>query len=246
MAINGLTGSALIRHVIAKKMKSSLKAQGHGKLWRFMHGLTEDKLLKKRILISNDFYSEDPFTCWWVFLDKPTTSNDIIIKEVKGILMAHAIGPLANAMGGQVRSIHEAYSQLSDVHKAIGVGKQLVSPNALANSTYNELNDAWKAGVWSAAKGTRQEFSLGLDQMLLGGCAHIGEVGGGIEINLGVWNNKKDVISYMGYAESKGRFSEEGRSYTRKLCNQLHYRYDSKSGTLVESEPERYSATSSS
>ncbi|WP_193161409.1 hypothetical protein [Microbulbifer hainanensis] len=233
MSLDSLTGSALIRLVIARQMKNSLKAQGHGKLWRMVHGLSESKLLKKRVLISNDFYSEDPFTCWWLFLNKPTTANDIIIKEVQGILMAHAMGGVANAMGGQVRSVHEACSQLSNTHKAMGVAKQTVSAKAMANKTYNKLNDAWQAGVWSAAKGTAQEFSLGFDQMLLGGCAHIEKNGKDLEINLRTWNNKSDMLSFMNFAESKGRYSEASRKYTRGLCSEIKYRYDARFGTLV-------------
>lgn len=219
MAINALTAASILRYIAIKQVIRNAKADGTGKLKRALLGLTESGLRNKRVLISNDQYDENPCTCFWALINRPKTANDIILQEAKGVLMAHFGGSVAGAMGTSVSSAYEAYGTIGDAAKAGSMAS-----GGLAGEINDRWSAAYKAGVWSSAKGTAQEFSIGLDYYLIGGvAAFVEDTPRVTKVAMRVWPAKRDLISFMGHAEREGRNTTGSIAYTRSIANQAYY-----------------------
>lgn len=219
MAINALTAASILRYIAIKQVIRNAKADGTGKLKRALMGLTEYGLRNKKLLIANDQYDEDPCTCFWVLINKPKSANDIILQETKGVLMAHFGGSVAGAMGSSVSSAYEAYGQIGDAAKAGSMAS-----GGLASEVSNRWSEAYKAGVWSSAKGTAQEFSIGLDYFIIGGvAAFVEDTPRVTKVALQVWSSRRELVSWMGHAERKGRNTSGSIAYARSLANQAYY-----------------------
>ncbi len=223
MSITAITAAPLIQYIIAYKLVNKTN-------WRGSHFLKN-----KKVLIGNDHYAEDPCSCWWIMINKPKTANDIILQEAKGILMAHLTGPLAGACGGVVKSVHSVHSTCGNINKAGGMARMAVSKDArskYAGGIANKLDEAWQAGVWSSVVGTKNEFAIALGHMIFGGAAYFEQKGDDVTIHLRAYDDKKDVVSFMGYAERLG--SAGGIEYTREIAEGgTSYKYSGSSCTLT-------------
>jgi hypothetical protein len=241
--------AGIIRFVIAKQLVRNAKEK-HNKFVRVMSGQTMQTFSKKRVFLSRDNAGIAPasgdkpesFVTWFVLTNKPTTSKDILIKEGAGVALALVSGGVGAAAGGgmmgtQVQQISEVAGMASDVHGAGGVAMML-SPKhraSYSNAMYNKLNSAWRAGMWSAfGDNNLVNFSLAIDEMLIGGVASFS---GGIDdctISMNLWNNKRDLISFMSTAELKGRDSDAARKYMRDIANQISWHYSAKTQSLTQ------------
>lgn len=213
--------AAVIRYVVHRHGKKTIS---FGK--RVMMGITAPQIERKKVLISSDILSDDdPFVGWWTLINQPAGKNDILLQELKGVILAHVDpgGRLASAMGGPVASLHAANSRVGQM-QTVGA----MADGSMAASIYNRWNDAWKAGVWSSAVGGRQEFSIGMDYYLLGGCCTMaadatGKISGGVRL----WGDKSEMIQWMGIAEKQGRGGPAVK-YTKTLCDNssaLYFEY---------------------
>ena len=224
MGINAISAASFLKYVVSKQLIRNAKKDGHGKIWRGLHSMTMSSLGRKKVLISNDQYDEGPCTCFWAFINRPKSANDILLREAKGIVMAHLTGPISAQGGTIVSSAVEQYGQCDTL-----------SSNSSVSGVSSQLGEAWKAGVWSSVKGTKQEFSIGLGYYLIGGvAAFVEDEPGVIKVGIRTWD-KKDFISFMGHAERKGRNTSSSIAYTRSLANDRFYvlknnRLESESG----------------
>ena len=166
--INPLNAQPLLLHVIAKQLVRNAKSAGHGKAYRWLHGLTLDKLQTKYgvfLSTDNSVLSEDgqSFSCVFKFCKIPDSANSIIFKEVSGILKAFITGPLVGAIGGPVKSAYDMYGQCGDIESAGSVAAGAFSKKARrkgAQKVYSRLNGAWQSGTWTGAQGTGQEGAV--------------------------------------------------------------------------------------
>ena len=242
--------AATIRFIIAKQMVRNAKAEGHGKLWRFTHGMTMRNLTHKKVLLSNDNAGvvpeadgrSDAWVCFWILLNKPTTSKDIIIREGKNVVLAHVSG-LQGSMtsGGQIGQIVQQYNEvsgaISDLKGTAEIGATVASERVrskVASGIYSQLNEAWRAGVWDTVIGTRQEFSFGLGEALLyGACAFIGPLEN-LTIQLRTWGDKRQFMSLMAEAERKGINTAAAYKYVYGLTeNGFAWSYSTKTQMLA-------------
>lgn len=247
--MNPDVAAGIIRFIIAKQLVRDAK-QSQNKLSRFMSGMTMHHLNKKKVFLSRDNAGIAPgdgnhpeaFVTWFVLINKPTTSKDIIIEQGKGVALALVTGGIGAAagqglMGTQMQQISQVNSVVGDAKGAGGVVSML-SPKhraSYANAMYGKLNTAWRAGMWSAfGEDTRVNFSLAIDEMIIGGVAAFS---GGIDdctISMNMWNEKAQLISFMSSAEQKGRDSDEARKYMRSIAHQLVWKYSADNQSLVK------------
>lgn len=240
--------AGIIRFIIANEMKQRLKSQGHGKLWRRIHGLSVSAINKKKVILSNDNGGfvpasdgwDDSFVCFWVIINKPTTTRDIIIKEAKGVVMAHlggAFGSMASAgqFGSTVQQINQVKTNVGNAKKAGGMAVSTFSSEArstVSSGIYNQLNSAWRAGMWEGALGTRSEFAFALGEGLTHGACAISGTSDNLTISLGYWPEKQTFMSLMATAERKGLNTNAARKYVRSLCTQSSWSYGSDTQSL--------------
>jgi len=212
MAINAVSAASLLKFVVSKQLVRNAKADKHGKIWRGLHGMTMSSLSHKKVIISNDQYDEGPCTCFWAMINKPKSANDILLREAGGIIMAHITGPLAAQGGSVVSSAVDMYGQCDTL-----------ASNSSASGITAQFDEAWRAGVWSSVKGTKNEFAIGMDYYLIGGvAAFVEDEPGVLKVGIRCWD-KNDFMSYLGHAERKGINSSSSIAYTRGLASQTFY-----------------------
>lgn len=230
--MNSAFAAAIVRLIVHRRSKDA----GHSGMKRVMMGTTQSQLDRKKVLFSDQFFSEDPFCGWWVLLDKPAGSNDIILKELAGVVMAHVdpAGQIAGAIGGPVASVHAAYGTAG---QAQTVGS--MADGSMASAIHDRWNDAWKAGVWSAAKGTSNEFSIALDYLIMGGFVTM-DVGidGSITGRCNLYTSSDRMMNAMGQAERKG-LGASGLKYCREMSegqffgSGLSFEYSATTGKIT-------------
>lgn len=212
MGINAISAASFLKFVVSKQLIRNAKSGGHGKIWRGLHGMTMSSLSHKKVIISNDHYGEGPCTCFWAFINKPKSANDILLKETKGIILAHVTGPISAQGGTVVSGATDIYGQFDTI-----------GSNSNSTAILSQLNEAWKAGVWSSVKGTKHEFAIGLSDYLIGGvAAFVEDEPGVIKVGIRTWN-KDNFIKFMGHAERKGRTTPDSINYSRSLANDKFY-----------------------
>ena len=60
MGINAVSAASLLKFVVSKQVIRNAKADGHGKIWRGLHGMTMSALSDKKVIISNDQSMKGP------------------------------------------------------------------------------------------------------------------------------------------------------------------------------------------
>ena len=107
--------------------------------------------------------------------------------------MAHITGPIAAQGGSVVSSAVDMYGQCDKL-----------STNSGTSGITAQLDEAWRAGVWSSVKGTKNEFAIGLGFYLVGGvAAFVEDEPGVLKVGIRCWD-KDNFMSFMGHAERKG------------------------------------------
>ena len=243
--------TGIIRYVVAKTVVRAAKKE-HGKLWRVVHGITMANFSDKKVIVSADNAGpvangngQEDWVCFWIMLNKPTTGNDIIIREGKKVVMAHLkMGMNSTGVGGGgstiVSQVKEIQGQAKKGAKVMNMVKGAVNgdyANEVAMGIYDKLNEGWRAGVWDTVMGTRQEFSFGVQEALIGGCAAFSPNSNGMQVSINSWDDKKHLMSFMGYAERKGLNSPAARKYVLELCSTYQARkwqYNNTNQSLVE------------
>lgn len=227
--------AAIIRSVVANRMKEQLTKDGHGRLYRYVWGLRRKDLNKKKVVLcqqnmgiatSTPEYPSEAFVCFWVFMNKPTTSKDIIVNEATGVvqtLTGAVVGSFAGTghFGSGFQQVSELKSVVDDVTGAAGHAKTAWTGGAKINQG---LNKAWRAGMWDHVIGTRSEFTFAVDEALIGGCAAIS---GPIEdwvVDMRMWPDKASLMSFIGGAERKGVDTPAALQYIRGLCTESQWR----------------------
>lgn len=222
--------AAVIRFVIANKMKEQSIADGHGTLWRKLHGQTRKQLMKKKVVLSRSnmgivpasgTWAEDAFVCFWVFMNKPITSKDIFIQEGSGIALTFlgaAVGSVASSgsFGTTMQQISNIKSTADDISGFAGKANSAVSGGG---GIAAGLDTAWRAGMWDSVLGTSNEFAFAVDEGLSFGCAAISGPLNKWTVDMKLWDNKRDMISFMAHAERKGFNTLAARQYIRDLCD---------------------------
>lgn len=240
--------AGIVRFIVASQLKERAREAGHGKVWRKLHGMTRKELTKKRVLMGNDNAGPVPasdghdecYVGFWCLLNKPTTSKDVIIREAKGVVLAHLGAQAGGAMGragGAVAQINEVRSGLSGGGDAAKIGAAAVSKDVraqIANGIYNQLNEAWRAGIWDCVAGTRNEFAFALDEAMTGGACCFSGPQNNLKIGMRMWPDKRDLVSFMGYAEQKGLNSLAARKYVRDLCTETVWSYSARNQALTQ------------
>ncbi|PVZ48385.1 hypothetical protein [Thalassobacter stenotrophicus] len=227
--------AAIIRSVVANRMKENLTKEGHGRIYRYLMGLRRKDINKKKIVLSqtnmgiaesSPEHPSEAFVCFWVLMNKPTTSTDIMVNEATGVvqtLTGAVVGSFAGTghFGSGFQKVSEMKSAVGDVTGTAGLAKTAWTGGAGINEG---LNKAWRAGMWDHVTGTRSEFTFALDEALVGGCAAIS---GPIEdwvVDMRMWPDRDTLLSFIGYAENKGVDTPAARQYIRGLCTQLQWR----------------------
>lgn len=227
--------AAIIRSVVANRMKENLTNEGHGRLYRYVMGLRRKDINKKKIVLSQTSmgiaesspeHPSEAFVCFWVLMNKPTTSKDIMINEATGIvqtLTGAVVGSFAGTghFGGGFQRAWEMKSGVDDITGTAGLANTARTRGA---GISEGLNKAWRAGMWDHVVGTRSEFTFALDEALVFGCAAIS---GPIEnwvADLRMWPDRDTLVRYIAHAESKGVGTPAARQYIRSLCTQLQFR----------------------
>ncbi|MFA8388391.1 MAG: hypothetical protein ACEPO2_22475 [Pelagibaca sp.] len=222
--------AAVIRFVIANKMKEQSIADGHGTLWRKLHGQTRKQLMKKKVVLSRSnmgtvpasgTWKEDAFVCFWVFMNKPITSKDIFIQEGSGIALTFlgaAVGSAASSggFGTAMQQMSNIKSSADDISGFAGKVNSAVSGGSGIAAGFDT---AWRAGMWDSVLGTSNEFAFAADEGLSFGCAAISGPLNKWTINMKLWDNKRSMISFMAHAETKGINTLAARQYIRELCD---------------------------
>ncbi|MEM1450750.1 MAG: hypothetical protein AAF957_23685 [Planctomycetota bacterium] len=229
--------SAIAASICRLLVHRKAKNEGMSSFKRYWMGLTQYQLQSKKVIFSNRFFSDDPLSGWWVLLDKPAGSNDIILGEVSGVILAHVdpSGLAAQALGGPVTSLHGTYGLAKDA----GTAKKLVR-GGLASEAYGKFQAAVKAGVWSAAKGTSVEWNVALDYLICGGFISMDiKSDGRITGKSSMYTSKKDLLIGYGLAEQKGS-EADGLAYCRKMVDgyqffgpNLSFEYSPKTSKLA-------------
>lgn len=172
---------------------------------------------RKRVILSKGSILDDEFVCWWALINQPTSTRTIQLK---------ALGESIMKLG--TMSVSLPAFGMGSLVEAAGDGGDMKSLDRMAAGINAQLQGAWDAGVWSAAKDTPMEFTIGLKHFLIGGAAAIKKVDNVAQVRLAVYHSKNDVISFMSYAEKSGDVAE----YTRKICHQREYHLEATSGKL--------------
>ena len=173
-------------------------------------GKTKKAIKKYKVMFAPSCIQEGKeFIGWWIVIPKPTTANDVLFEEIKGVVMAHLdpVGKLAGAAGGVIESAQGLHDNLGKLDE------QKKRATGTAGIT-DRFSRAWAAGTYSAAKGTDSEFSLVWPTMVLGGAIHITEGLDTLTGSIRVYNQKADMMSLMGHGESNG-----GVKYCKEIAD---------------------------
>jgi hypothetical protein len=180
-----------------------------------LEGKAAKRAKKYQVYFSQEALQEGPeFIGWWIMVPKMTTAEEVLIEEVKGVLMAHLdpVGTATGAAGGAAAATHKIYKTAEDVAKA----KSFVG-GGMASKITKRFSRAWAAGTWSAAKGTRQEFAIAAGEAICGGALWIiqgpSELTGSIRVY-----SKEDTFKFMGYGGGSSdhckEIAEAGTTFT--------------------------------
>jgi hypothetical protein len=202
---------------------------------------------KMRLILGNDCSGSvaasdgwpDCFVTFWMLIKKPRGGKEIILREAKGVVLAHILGGgYGNIGGSTVQTIANVQTTATSMMSASDTASMLSggARKKKVTSIYNQLDEAWRAGVWDSAVNTRQEFSIGLDYMIVGGAAALM---GTRRIRMQMWYaaDKSNLLSLMGAAERKGRWSEASRKHVRDLCVRAAYLCDPDSNAIHKVAP---------
>ncbi len=184
----------LVNHRQAKDQVRSLHT-------RMQMGVTKRQIGRKRIVFSPDT-RESPFAGWWMMINRPADAKTVILKELAGIVLAHAdpTGRIGDAVGGGVASAISAHSTASNLQTIGSMGD-----GSMADEVFDRWNGAWEAGVWSSAKGTKQEFAIAWRYFLTGGICTMSEPDGeGTVVGRTTMWDKDAMLRYMSNAEREG------------------------------------------
>lgn len=237
--------AGLIRYIVAREYVREAK-RDNLKITRLLTGQTMRNMSRKRVILSNhcsgavaNGQGGQDWVCFWVMINKPATTKDIIIKEAKNVALAHIQGGMGGGLsaagaGSAVLQINQAYGQARSAQTAAGLARAATSSenSKMVDDIYGQLDQAWRAGVWSTVKGTNNEFSFALQEGLIFGCAAFRPRPSGMKITMRMWETRQQLIHYMEEAERKGRWSEAGRQYARGLSEDEFWRYNSNTHAL--------------
>lgn len=222
--------AAIIRLVMANKMKEQSIADGHGTIWRKLHGQTRKDLMKKRVVVSNSNtgmvpakgpWKEPAFVCFWVVLDSPITSTDILIQEASGIATtffgAMMFTGTSMPAGKAMDTAYEIKGNIEDTLDFVQKAHTAVSG---VESIATGLNTAWRAGMSGSVLGTSNEFGYYVRQGLSCGCAAISGPLDKWKIKMKIFNDDvAAMMSFMAAAERIGNNTLAAREYIRGLCD---------------------------
>lgn len=175
MPITAATAAPLIRHIVAYHIMPVTN-------WHGSHIVKN-----KKVLIANDVYADSPCSCWWIIINKPVSPRDIMLKEVRGVLLAHLGAQVAivdNLKTGPFKALADDTSRRSIFSKK--------GRHNIANGMFNQLDQAVRSGAYAVAKHTAQEFSLGLDKayFIAGGAAFFEDQGNSVRIYMSTYNKE--------------------------------------------------------
>ena len=169
-------------------------------------------LLKSKLIFSNDQYAEDPFTCWWILINKPETPKAIVTAELGKMVFSTALGALAHA-SHLTHTVHEVYDTAKKWADFAGAGKKATEP----------ANKVVKSVAYHAAEGTNNEFTFGLDHLLACGSAAFAEDGNDVYVAVkefdaaGMASAKATLLSFMTQAAKKRQ--DEAINYVREVSH---------------------------
>lgn len=174
-------------------------------------------MTKCKVMFANDHLleGEDEFIGWWAVGKQPATSKDILLSELVGIAGGWASGIMgATVDTGTVGTVLDV---IGDIHKGVETATGSVS-----QGIYNKLSDAWKAGTYSSAIGTRDEFTIFAQDMVLGGPIYMKK---GLETITGSTTayDKTTFFQFMGHAErADGR---DGTNRTKEYAENGSWKF---------------------
>lgn len=206
MIINAETVAPLIRHFVAYKI-------GPFTNWHGSHFLKN-----KHIIIQDEFSTEKPYTFWWLLINKPASPKAIIMQEAKGVLMAHFGGQLASVGGNVLGKAHEIHSMASTLSSK-GLKK-------LVGGVFDQLDNAYRAGVYATAKGTKNEFTIGMAHFLLGGCALVKPHNSGIYLYITVYYKKDEFLpAWRNAGYNFAQNKKDGLNYNLSILDLNSFRW---------------------
>ena len=149
---------------------------------------------RNRMIVSNDTSGPAPtddaqpacVVCCWILIKTPASGRQILLKEAKGLVLAHLANGTRMDFPSQLPS-GAVTSQMTSIAQAHvnGTGMQENAESAMnfapgprakaVDGLHAKLDEAWRAGAWDAACGTRHGFAIGLDDMI----AAVGRGGAG-------------------------------------------------------------------
>lgn len=204
---------------------------------------------RMQVLLSNDSSGPLPaqggwppcFVTYWILVKAPKSPAAIVLREVRGVVLAHATGGsygnLPIPLIGKIASIQTTASTFAGAGNVVSAA----TPGGRAQMVggiVGQLNEAWASGTWASACESRQAFSLGMDHMLAGGSAAI--VSEGVDdyfIQFRVMADRQHLISQMSASERKGRFDDRSRLHVRDNCTQHAFRVSLRENTIRQVEP---------
>lgn len=179
--MNTAQAAAAVRFVVSNELKDKKAAQAAKKY--------------KVVFSDQDLQEGEDFVGWWIMFPKQTDSTDIVLCALKDSLLG-----IADPLGKFV-----AIGDASNVNKKGGkVLGEIGNTGGPQSGVATTLAAAWAAGVYSAAKGTSNEFSVVMGNMAAGGVMHAKQ---GLETLTGsiqIYDNKSELIQALGSSEKKG------------------------------------------
>lgn len=232
--------AAVIRIAMANHIKEDATNAGHGWLWRKLHSQDRKSINKKEVVIAqcnmgivpaSDDCKEDTFVCFWVLMNKPITSKDIVIQQGSGIAKTFRNAAVLSIAGGgslgtTIQSFANMYSTKDEVSDVLGKAKSAVSGGS---GIYAGLNTAWRAGMWSSVLGTSSEFAFAVDEGLLFGCAAISGPLNKWTIDIQKFEDKKHMMALITHAEKMGLRTPAALKFIRSIARNgnVHQSYRS-------------------
>jgi len=202
-----LVASQIIHNVIRKHKPQSF--------WERLFGT------KMCVVVTKPHFDANPASCWWALIKR---SEDVRLVQLK------ALGECVSKLGALAPTPSLGLSAPGPVGDMLDLDHE-------SSKIFGQLDSAWKAATWAAAKKAGQEFAIGVSKatFVLGGPATFQEQGEKLNVKLLPYSDYQNTfISFMSHAERQGAAGEAG--YTAGLmeaCGTLTYQFDTKAGTLT-------------
>lgn len=229
------TASKIIRRISVKRAEQKVSSS----FTRYKMGLTKSTCARKRVIFSQSDFQAEPFAGWWMMINYKDTTESIIAKEAVKLVLKHA-NPAGRAMGaiGSSGVAGKAIAGAHSVHGMAGDVKTVKSmfDGDMASGIVDQWNGAWKAGTWSAAKGTAQEFAMGWDAYMLGGFVSMAEpdATGTVAGRIYLTPDKDQMLRYMAAEERAGGLKHSIKRINEHLgwVGTLNFMYEGSSDSV--------------